>query len=130
MTLPDGGGCVYVVATPIGNLEDVTARALRTLREVAVIACEDTRRTARLCAHFGIETPRLSLHAHNEEKRVPKLLERLARGESIALVSDAGTPLLSDPGARLVRAAVDRGHRVVPIPGASARDLTSIGSSD
>jgi len=112
--------CVYVVATPIGNLEDLSPRAVRVLREVAVIACEDTRHTAILCRHFGIETPRVSLHAHNEARRVPELLARLERGESLALVSDAGTPLVSDPGERLVRAALEAGFAVVPVPGASA----------
>ena len=83
-----------MVSTPIGNLEDTTARAVRVLREAAVIACEDTRRTARLCAHFGIRTPRISLHAHNEVRRLPGLLDRLAAGESVAVVCDAGTCLL------------------------------------
>jgi 16S rRNA (cytidine1402-2'-O)-methyltransferase len=109
-----------VVATPIGNLDDVSARALRVLREVAVVACEDTRTTAGLAARHAIATPRVSLHAHNEARRVPELLARLERGESIALVCDAGTPLLSDPGARLVGAALERGFRVVPVPGPSA----------
>jgi len=119
-TLGDGIGTVYLVATPIGNLEDLSPRALRLLREVAVIACEDTRHTALLCRHFGVETPRVSLHAHNEARRVPELLARLERGESIALVSDAGTPLVSDPGERLVRAAIAAGAPVVPVPGPSA----------
>ena len=109
-----------MVATPIGNLEDLSPRAQRVLREVAVIACEDTRHTALLVPAHGIETPRVSLHAHNEARRVPELLARLARGESIALVSDAGTPLVSDPGQRLVRAALEAGHAVVPVPGPSA----------
>ncbi len=120
MTVSRERGVVYVVATPIGNLEDVSERALRVLREVAVLACEDTRTTARLAARFGIGTPRLSLHAHNEARRVPELLARLAAGESVALVCDAGTPLLSDPGARVVDAALALGIRVVPIPGPSA----------
>lgn len=120
MTVSDEPGRVYVVATPIGNLADASARALETLRQAAVIACEDTRRTARLCQRFGIATRRVSLHAHNEARRVPGLLARLRAGDSIALVSDAGTPLLSDPGAALVRAALDAGIRVVPIPGPSA----------
>jgi len=119
-TIDSGAGTVYVVSTPIGNLEDVSERALRVLREVELIACEDTRHTAVLCARFGVATPRVSLHAHNEARRLPELLERLARGGSIALVSDAGTPLLSDPGERLVRAALEAGARVVPVPGASA----------
>ena len=95
-------GTLYVVATPIGNLEDVTLRALRILREVSVIAAEDTRRTSRLLQHYSISTPTTSLHAHNEEAKTPRLIDRLRDGESVALVSDAGTPVVSDPGARLV----------------------------
>jgi 16S rRNA (cytidine1402-2'-O)-methyltransferase len=114
------GGEVYVVATPIGNLEDVTARSRRVLEEVDLIACEDTRRTGRLCAHLGIRTPRVSLYAHNESRRIPSLLRRLERGESVALVSDAGTPLLSDPGLRFVEAATEVGFRIIPVPGPSA----------
>ena len=113
-------GILYVVATPIGNLEDVTLRALRVLREVSVIAAEDTRRTARLLQHYSINTPTTSLHEHNERARTPGLIERLRRGESIAVVSDAGTPVLSDPGRLLVAAAHEAGIRVEPIPGASA----------
>jgi 16S rRNA (cytidine1402-2'-O)-methyltransferase len=113
-------GTLYVVATPIGNLEDVTLRALRILREVSVIAAEDTRRTARLLQHYSISTPTTSLHKHNEGLRAPVLLARLAAGESVALVSDAGTPLVSDPGADLVAAAHAAGIRVEPIPGPSA----------
>jgi len=113
-------GILHLVATPIGNLEDITLRALRVLREVSLVAAEDTRRTAGLLAHFSIRTAVESLHEHNEEARVPELLGRLTRGESIALVSDAGTPLLSDPGARLVRAALAAGVRVEAVPGASA----------
>lgn len=113
-------GTLYVVATPIGNLEDITLRALRVLREVAVIAAEDTRRTARLLQHYSISTPTTSVHEHNERARVPALLERLERGESVALVSDAGTPVLSDPGTLLVAAAHAAGVRVEPIPGPSA----------
>ena len=109
-----------MVATPIGNLEDIGQRALRILSEVTLLACEDTRHTARLCRRFGIDTPRLSLHAHNEAARVPQLLERVSAGESVALVCDAGTPLLSDPGERLVQAAIDAGIEVVPVPGPSA----------
>jgi 16S rRNA (cytidine1402-2'-O)-methyltransferase len=120
VTVPDAGATVYVVATPIGNLEDLSPRAQRVLSEVALIACEDTRHTALLCQRYGITTPRVSLHAHNEARRVPELLERLARGESLALVSDAGTPLISDPGERLVRAALEAGFAVVPVPGPSA----------
>jgi 16S rRNA (cytidine1402-2'-O)-methyltransferase len=113
-------GTLHVVATPIGNLEDITFRALRVLREVAVVAAEDTRRTGQLLTHFGIETPVISLHAHNEGLKVPALVDRLKRGESVALVSDAGTPGISDPGAVLVRAAAAAGVRVEPVPGASA----------
>jgi 16S rRNA (cytidine1402-2'-O)-methyltransferase len=113
-------GGLYVVATPIGNLEDITARALRTLREVGLIACEDTRHTARLLRHFGISTPTVALHEHNERAQLPRLLARLQGGESIALVSDAGTPLVSDPGFHLVRAAQAAAIRVTPVPGACA----------
>jgi len=113
-------GILYVVATPIGNLEDVTFRAIRVLREVAVIAAEDTRRTARLLQHYSISTPTTSLHEHNERARTPSLISRLARGESVALVSDAGTPVVSDPGAVLVAAAHSAGIRVEPVPGPSA----------
>ncbi len=121
-------GTLYVVATPIGNLEDVTLRALRILREVSVIAAEDTRRTSRLLQHYSISTPTTSLHAHNEDARTPGLIERLRAGESIALVSDAGTPVVSDPGARLVAAAHAAGVRVEPIPGPSAA-LAAISAS-
>jgi 16S rRNA (cytidine1402-2'-O)-methyltransferase len=113
-------GTLYVVATPIGNLEDVTFRALRVLREVAVIAAEDTRRTARLLQHYSISTPTTSLHEHNERARLRPLIERLLAGQSVALVSDAGTPLVSDPGALLVAAAHGAGIRVEPVPGPSA----------
>jgi len=113
-------GILYVVATPIGNLEDVTLRALRVLREVSVIAAEDTRRTARLLQHYSISTPTTSLHEHNEHARTRGLVERLVAGDSVALVSDAGTPVVSDPGVRLVGAAHERGIRVEPVPGPSA----------
>ena len=113
-------GILYVVATPIGNLEDVTFRAIRVLREVAVIAAEDTRRTARLLQHYSISTPTTSLHEHNERARTPWLISRLASGESVALVSDAGTPVVSDPGALFVAAAHAAGIRVEPVPGPSA----------
>jgi 16S rRNA (cytidine1402-2'-O)-methyltransferase len=109
-----------VVATPIGNLEDVTLRALRILREVSLVASEDTRRTARLLQHYSITTPTTSLHEHNEGQKSPALIARLLGGESIALVSDAGTPLISDPGVRFVSSAREAGVRVEPIPGASA----------
>ena len=120
-------GILYVVATPIGNLEDVTLRALRVLREVSVIAAEDTRRTAKLLQHYSISTPTTSLHEHNEHAKASRLLDRVQAGESIALVSDAGTPVISDPGARLVRAAHDAGISVQPVPGASA--LTAVVSA-
>jgi 16S rRNA (cytidine1402-2'-O)-methyltransferase len=113
-------GKLYIVATPIGNLEDITLRALRVLRECERIACEDTRRTRKLLEHFGIATPMVSYHEHNEAERAAELVEKMEAGASIALVSDAGTPLVSDPGYRLVRAAIDAGVPVVPIPGASA----------
>jgi 16S rRNA (cytidine1402-2'-O)-methyltransferase len=113
-------GTLYVVATPIGNLEDVTLRALRILREVSLIAAEDTRRTARLLQHYSISTRTTSLHEHNERGKTPALIARLAAGESVALVSDAGTPIVSDPGTLLVAAAHAAGIRVEPIPGASA----------
>src|SRR3954462_3099999 len=95
-------GTLYVVATPIGNLEDITARALRVLTEVALIAAEDTRRTSHLLARYAIQTPTTSLHEHNETRKAPALILRLQAGENIALVSDAGTPLMSDPGRELV----------------------------
>ena len=117
---PHMPGTLFVVATPIGNLEDITVRALRVLRSVAVIAAEDTRRTAQLLARHAIATPTTSLHEHNESRKAPAIVGRLARGEDVALVSDAGTPTVSDPGSRLIRAAIDGGIRVEPIPGASA----------
>ncbi len=113
-------GTLYVVATPIGNLEDLTFRAARVLREVPVVAAEDTRRTGHLLRHLGSAAALLSLHEHNELSRTAGVLQRLASGESVALVSDAGTPAVSDPGARLVAAAAAAGHRVEPVPGASA----------
>jgi 16S rRNA (cytidine1402-2'-O)-methyltransferase len=113
-------GTLFVVATPIGNLEDITVRALRVLREASVIAAEDTRHTAKLLARHAITTPTTSLHEHNEASKSRSLITRLERGENIALVSDAGTPTISDPGGRLVRDAIAAGVRVEPIPGASA----------
>ncbi len=112
---------LYLIATPIGNLEDITLRALRVLREeVNVIACEDTRQTQKLLAHYEIRKPLISYHEHNETSRTGEIMERLSRGESVALVSDAGTPLISDPGYRVVAAALANGFSVVPVPGASA----------
>src|SRR6266853_2798646 len=113
-------GTLYVVATPIGNLEDITARALRVLAEVALIAAEDTRRTSHLLSRYAIQTPTTSLHEHNEVRKAPSLISRLQAGDSIALVSDAGTPLMSDPGRELVRLAIEAGIRIEPIPGPSA----------
>ena len=111
---------LYVVATPIGNLADLSPRAQEVLRSVAAICAEDTRHTRALLAHFGIDTPALALHEHNEDGLAARLVERLQAGESLALVSDAGTPLVSDPGYRLVRAARSAGVRVSPVPGPSA----------
>lgn len=113
-------GTLFVVATPIGNLEDLTFRALRTLREVDLIAAEDTRRTSRLLAHYQVQKPLVSLHEHNEHREAPRLVARISAGESVALVSDAGTPAISDPGTTLVRLAREAGLRITPIPGASA----------
>jgi 16S rRNA (cytidine1402-2'-O)-methyltransferase len=114
------GGILYVVATPIGNPEDISARAIRTLAEVSLIACEDTRRTGQLLARHQRGTPTISHFEHNEERRVPELVARLKAGEKIALVTDAGTPAISDPGFRLVRAALEADVRVIAVPGASA----------
>ena len=112
-------GTLYVVATPLGNLEDITLRAVRVLKEVALIAAEDTRHSRKLLTHFGIDTPLTSYFDHVERERAPRLVERLRHGEDVALISDAGTPGIADPGYRLVRAAIDAGIRVVPIPGPS-----------
>jgi 16S rRNA (cytidine1402-2'-O)-methyltransferase len=113
-------GTLYLVSTPIGNLEDITLRALRVLRECDLIACEDTRHTRKLLDHFGIAKPAVSYHEHNEPERAANLVARIKEGASVALVSDAGTPLVSDPGYRVVTAAISAGVLVVPIPGASA----------
>lgn len=113
-------GTLFVVATPIGNLEDISARALGVLRRVAVIAAEDTRRTSKLLNHYGIETPTTSLHAHNERQKAQSLVARLSAGDDVALVSDAGTPTVSDPGGHLIRLAIDAGIRVEAVPGPSA----------
>jgi 16S rRNA (cytidine1402-2'-O)-methyltransferase len=113
-------GILYVVATPIGNPDDVTARTIRVLGAADLIACEDTRRTGRLLAAHSIRTPTVSYFEHNEERRTPELIERLQRGAKIALVTDAGTPAISDPGYRLVRAAHEAGVRVAAVPGPSA----------
>jgi 16S rRNA (cytidine1402-2'-O)-methyltransferase len=113
-------GTLFVVATPIGNLDDITLRALKVLRDVSVIAAEDTRRTAHLLARHAIATSTTSLHEHNEARKSASLIARLERGEDVAVVSDAGTPTISDPGGRLIRDAIAAGIRVEPIPGASA----------
>ncbi len=119
-TREPGAGCLYVVATPIGNLEDITLRAVRTLKEVDLIAAEDTRHTRKLLAAHGIENQLISYHEHNEQQRTADLIRRLEQGTRIALVSDAGTPTVSDPGYRLVEAAAARRIPVVPVPGVSA----------
>jgi 16S rRNA (cytidine1402-2'-O)-methyltransferase len=116
----EGAGVLYVVAMPIGNPGDITIRALEVLREVDLIACEDTRRTGAMLAAHQIKKPLISHFEHNEERRVPELIERMTHGERIALVTDAGTPAISDPGYRLVRAAHEAGIRVTAVPGASA----------
>jgi 16S rRNA (cytidine1402-2'-O)-methyltransferase len=116
----DRPGRLYVVATPIGNLDDFSPRARAALEAAAVVYCEDTRRTGNLFARFGITTPRVSCHEHNEHRRIPEVLERLANGETLALVSDAGTPLISDPGRRIVAAAAEAGVVIEALPGPSA----------
>ncbi|HTS66879.1 MAG TPA: 16S rRNA (cytidine(1402)-2'-O)-methyltransferase [Candidatus Acidoferrales bacterium] len=121
-------GVLYLVATPIGNLEDITYRAVRVLREADLIACEDTRQTRKLLEHFDIHKPTVSCHEHNEAERTVELVERLEAGDTIALVSDAGMPLVSDPGYRLVRGALSRGIAVQPVPGPSA-SLTALAAS-
>jgi 16S rRNA (cytidine1402-2'-O)-methyltransferase len=119
---------LYIVATPIGNLEDITYRAMRVLREADLIACEDTRQTRKLLDHYGIDKPTVSYHEHNEAERTAELRERLLAGTTIALVSDAGMPLVSDPGYRLVKAAIAAGIEVHPIPGPSAA-MTALAAS-
>lgn len=115
-----GAGCLYVVATPIGNLEDISMRALRVLKEADLIACEDTRQTLKLLSHFDISKRLVSYHEHNEITRAPEIVIELEQGAKVALVSDAGTPAISDPGHRLVNLCLRHGIRVVPVPGASA----------
>ena len=115
-----GEPALYVVSTPIGNLGDITARATEILRSVTLIVAEDTRHSRTLLSHLKIDTPMSAYHEHNEARESPKLVRRIAEGESVALISDAGTPLLSDPGARLVTACIEAGLRVIPVPGASA----------
>ncbi len=121
-------GPLYIVATPIGNLEDITYRAVRVLREASLIACEDTRHTRNLLEHYGIRTPTISYHEHNETERAAELVARMLAGESVALVTDAGTPLVSDPGYRLVSAAILNQIPVLPIPVPSAA-LTALAGS-
>jgi len=113
-------GTLYVVATPIGNLEDITYRAVRVLKEADLIACEDTRHTAKLLAHYGIDKPTVSYHEHNEAARAEELVAKLEQGLKIAQVSDAGMPGISDPGYRVIKLAIERGIQVVPVPGTSA----------
>src|SRR5215470_9884392 len=108
-------GVLYIVATPIGNLEDISYRAVRILKEVDLIACEDTRQTRKLLDHYGIDRPMISYHEHNESGRAQELLEKLKRGATIAQVSDAGMPGISDPGYRVVKLAIEHGIQVVPI---------------
>jgi len=121
-------GSLYLVATPIGNLEDITLRALRVLREADIVACEDTRHTAKLLTRHGITTPRISYHEFNEESRVPELIQLLRDGKAIALVGDAGTPLISDPGYKIVSACRQEGITVIPVPGACAA-VTALSAS-
>ena len=121
-------GTLFVVATPIGNLEDITLRALRVLREADVIAAEDTRRTARLLSRHAISTPTISFHEHNTRSRIPDLIRRLEEGKSVALVTDAGTPGVSDPGVELVRACIDAQIPVDPVPGVSAPLTAAVAS--
>jgi 16S rRNA (cytidine1402-2'-O)-methyltransferase len=113
-------GTLFVVATPIGNLEDITYRAVRVLKEVDLIACEDTRHTAKLLQHYGIDKPTVSYHEHNEAARAEELVDKLEQGLSVAQVSDAGMPGISDPGYRVIKLAIERGLQVVPVPGPSA----------
>ncbi|HZU33843.1 MAG TPA: ribosomal RNA small subunit methyltransferase I, partial [Candidatus Angelobacter sp.] len=109
-------GKLYIVATPIGNLEDITYRAVRVLKEAGLIACEDTRHTAKLLQHYGIDKPMISYHEHNESQRAEELVEKLEQGVTIAQVSDAGMPGISDPGYRVIKQAIERGILVVPVP--------------
>lgn len=120
--MPSGNdmGSLYVIATPIGNLEDITLRALRLLKEVDFIACEDTRHTRKLLTHYQISKPLLSYHSHNQEGRIPQIIEKLKAGEAGALVTDAGTPGISDPGTLLIVRALSEGLQVVPVPGPAA----------
>ncbi|MBS4769569.1 16S rRNA (cytidine(1402)-2'-O)-methyltransferase [Carnobacteriaceae bacterium zg-ZUI240] len=121
-------GVLYLVPTPIGNLEDITFRALNTLKQVTIIACEDTRHTQKLLTHFDIHVPTISFHEHNMQQRIPQLIERLQQGESIAQVSDAGMPCISDPGHELVKACIEQQIAVVALPGANAATTALIAS--
>lgn len=121
-------GVLYVVPTPIGNLEDITFRALKILKSVSLIAAEDTRNTKKLLNHFELSTPLISYHEHNKTAREEQLLERIKRGESIAIVSDAGMPTISDPGFEIVQAVIEEDQRVVVLPGANAALCGLIGS--
>lgn len=118
--MPDSGGVLYIVATPIGNLADISQRALDILKSVDLVAAEDTRHSQKLLAHYGINQQMMALHEHNERERANEIINRVQSGQSVALISDAGTPLISDPGYFLVRMAHDASIRIVPIPGASA----------
>ncbi|HLR08598.1 MAG TPA: 16S rRNA (cytidine(1402)-2'-O)-methyltransferase [Bacillota bacterium] len=124
----DGKGILYIVPTPIGNMEDITYRALKTLADVSVIAAEDTRNTKKLLNHFNIHTPMVSYHEHNKWSRQTELLERLKQGESIAIVSDAGMPAISDPGGDIIQAAIRANIKVIALPGANAALCALIGS--
>lgn len=128
--MPDANekGVLYIVATPIGNLEDITYRAVRILREADLIACEDTRHTRKLLDHYGIEAKLVSYHEHNEVERASELIQKVCQGLSVAQVSDAGMPAISDPGYRLIRLAIEHGIRVVPVPGPSALVAALAGS--
>ena len=121
-------GTLYIVGTPIGNLEDTTFRAIKTLQKVDLIAAEDTRHTSKLLQHFQILTPQLSYHQHNEQSRIPELIEKLNQGKAIALVTDAGMPAISDPGYELVKVCVEANISVVPIPGVTA-NITALCAS-
>ena len=128
MAFQDLAPGLYLVATPIGNLEDITLRAIRILKDCDLIACEDTRQTQKLLNHYGIEKPTISYHEHNEAARAAELVEKLAAGVKIAMVSDAGTPGISDPGYRLIALAIERGVSVVPVPGPAAFITALVGS--
>ncbi|MDR0486532.1 MAG: 16S rRNA (cytidine(1402)-2'-O)-methyltransferase [Elusimicrobiota bacterium] len=119
---------LYIVPTPIGNLEDITLRALRVLKEVDFIICEDTRRSVKILTHYGISKPLISFYSHNQQKRIPDIISKLLSGKSAAIVSDGGSPLISDPGFFLVKECIENGIKVEPLPGASALITALIGS--